>query len=665
MLKTIPAVALLLLLVHPLCAQKVPGEFGTVGKDVLDMTAYEKDPDAEAVILFDVGESVFFDKDGGYDIRFTRTKRIKILTRAGLDQAEVSIPFYVDGDGKTERIVSIEAYSYTFENGGYFKKALDQQKVYEERVNDRWRAKKFAFPNVKEGSAIEYKYVLETPFHFNLPDWQFQDRIPTVYSQYTAKMIPFYEYHFIAQGIKKFDFQESKVGQVDRIFGSYSESYGANVGTGVKFKDMIHTYVVKDSPAFKDEAYITSPNDYLAKLDFQLAKFHHLRGGSTDIITTWPELTKALLKHEKFGRYTNSAERIAKKLLATELQLGQENNLEKSKQIIEYVKANFSWNGYYGRYASKSPKELLNQKTGNAADINLFLTALLNAAGIPAHPVLISTRDHGKIKANYPFEHFFNYVLVMVAIENQSFLADGTEEMIAYNKIPPRCINEKGLVIRKEEVNWVDLYSNAQSLENKTIILKPDAKSLLASITVMTQSTEFEALNYRNLFKNDSSKIKEFLLNNGFKQVSHVKTLNFEKVGMPYVMSYAGETAIERIDNKLIVSPFLQFPIRENKLTQKKRAYPVDFIYSKKETFRSIIDIPEGYKVLSMPEAYVLDNELAEISLKYQLINNTVEANATYHFKKSMYVSEEYARIQHYFDMIVKKFNEQLVFEEI
>ncbi len=654
--------------VFPVLAQKIPGEFGIITKDELALTRYDKDPLAEAVVLFDAGESVFFDTNDGYDIRFTRTKRIKILNRAGIDFAEISIPFYVDGFGATEKITSIVAYTYNMEDGRLFKKALDPGKVYEEKINERWRAKKFVFPDVKEGSVIEYKYVLETPFHFNLPDWHFQDRIPTVYSQYIVKMIPFYEYSFLGQGITKFDFHESRVDKAERTWGTVSKVYGSNVGDGIEFTDMIHTYVLKDIPAFRDESFITSADDYLAKIDFQLSKFNSPRGGSKTIITTWPELTKALLKEETFGKYTNGATRLARKILETEIKLDQKSNLEKSEQIIAWVKANFNWNGYNSKYTSKSPKDFLTQKSGNAADINLFLVAMLNAAGIEAHPVIISTRAHGKIKVNYPFNHFFDYVLVLVNADDKPFLTDGTEAMLAFNRIPPRCINEKGLVVKEtkgEEVMWVDLYSNIQSADIKKINLTLDPQNLVANTTVTVQSTEFEALGYRNLYKDDSLKLKEALLSKGFTDVAKVKTFNYDKTSAPYTMAYEGKTALEKIDNKLVISPFLEFPIKENKLTQKTRAYPVDFIYAKKEDLTTFISIPDGYKVVSVPETYELDNALATINLKYVVRGNVVEGIANYHFKKGVYVSEEYARIKYYLDMIVKKFNEQLVLEEI
>jgi hypothetical protein len=449
MKKIIRALFILLLLSQNTFAQTPSIEFGVINQNEINMTTYPADPQAEAVVLFDLGDSRFIDTEQGYDILFTRIRRVKILSRAGIKYSEVSIPLYHKGVN-SEIVKSIEAFSYNLVNGKLEKTPLDQSTVYKEKINDQWDVKKFAMPDVRPGTIIEFKYVVETPYHFNLPDWEFQDRIPTVYSKYTVRMIPFYEYVFIAQGVARFDSQESKKDPEKRTWGTVVQSYGQNIGSGFEFQDLIHTYVMKNLPAFRDESYITSISDYIVKIDFQLAKFHSPQGSNEDIISTWPLLIDGLLKEDAFGKYLNSCERAAKTILEKELQVENKTELEKCQTIIDYVKSKFSWDGFSNMAASKSVKDLINLKKGNPAEINLLLTALLNSAGIKASPVILSTRDHGKIKSNYPFISFFNYVIVLVKLENQSFLADGADSFTPFNSIPPKCINEKGLIINKD-----------------------------------------------------------------------------------------------------------------------------------------------------------------------------------------------------------------------
>ena len=57
-------------------------KFGQFSDYEVTLNQYDKDPEAEAIILFDIGASTFFLTDRGYDIRFKRKKRIKILSKS-------------------------------------------------------------------------------------------------------------------------------------------------------------------------------------------------------------------------------------------------------------------------------------------------------------------------------------------------------------------------------------------------------------------------------------------------------------------------------------------------------------------------------------------------------------------------------------------------------
>ena len=104
---------------------------------------------------------------------------------------------------------------------------------------------------------------------------------------------------------------------------------------------------------------------------------------------------------------------------------------------------------------------------------------------------------------------------------------------------------------------------------------------------------------------------------------------------------------------------------RKNKLTQNERNFPVDFVYPRTEEFDIIINIPEGFKVSELPEAYSLKTELVEIDAKYTKTGDVIKINAIYSFKKGLYYASEYLKIKSYMDTIVKRFNSEIVFEKV
>lgn len=644
-------------------SQQLKKEFGQIDNDEIELRSYKKEPLAGAVILFDIGETKFIDTENGYDIQFTRHKRIKIFNKSAFENAEVSIPYYVDENGKAEEVKSIEATTYNYENEKLIKQRLDPSTIYDEKFDQKWRNKKFVFPNIQEGSILEFTYVLVSPFHFNLPAWEFQDKIPTIYSEYEVSMIPFYEYVYRTQGISEFDYTQSVIANEKRNWRGATNTYGQNLDRGTRFQDYVHTYVLKDVPAFKDESYISSVNDYIIKIDFQLAKFNSPNGASREIISTWTKLTEALIRSDNFGKYQNSCSSYAKKILKENLNISGLSEQEKSIKIIEYVKNNFNWNGDNSKYASMSSKEFITKKSGNSADINLFLIALLNTAKIDSHPVIVSTRNHGKINGNYPFDRYTNYVFAMVNTSSP-FFSDGTENLLPYNRLPSRCLNEKGLIVSNDITDrWLKIENSIPSIEKNIISIEIDPELLDASFDVLVQSTEYDAYHYRRAFKNDTTLLNEFY-SDKIGIINEVKTLKYNDVTSPYFINLKGIYETDKLGQNIVINPFLNLGMSKNELTQKERKYPVDFVYPSNEIFEITLIIPPGFKLNTLPESYHMDNELAEINLNYSFSENILSVEGNYNFKKSLYVSSEYSRIKSYFDIIIKKFNEKIVLEK-
>ncbi|WP_420387187.1 transglutaminase domain-containing protein [Roseivirga sp.] len=664
MKRTLILIVLLWASLFTLKAQTQKIQLGAPSQEELQMTSFDKDPEAEAVVLYDKGSSYFhFDQERGYVIQFTRTKRIKILTEAGKDYGNIEIQAYKNSADSRERITSFKAFSHNLSLGSVEKREVGLDDIYEEEINAYWSLFKVAIPNVKPGTIIEYEYVLETPFLSNPPDWKFQNRIPTVYSEYVLNAIPFYEYTFAAQGIRRFDYRNSKTSSVDRTFGSVVESYGRNIGSGVKFNDVIHTFVMKDLPAFRDEEYITSVEDYIQKLDFQLAVVHRPTGSSEELMTDWNTMIATLLDSRYIGKYMDDSEKAAKKEILKEIDLGNGSNLEKSISIVNHFKDNYRWNELAGKGTSNKAKDVIESKTGNVGELNLLLIGTLRAAGITAKPVILSTRNNGKIKKEFPYDPAFNYVIVMVEADGKAFLADVTEPLLSFDRIPIRAINDNGLIL-EETAPWIDLRVNPLSQNIRQFEIKLNPESSKASVVLNNQLTEFEAYRSKITYDDDTDKIKEYYEKRGFEVTDEIKTANYNRSRAPYLIQTNIDFDLGQLDGKLFFSPFLHFPISENNLTQKERTYPIDLIYPISNSYEASILIPEGYELIQNVESYDLSTPLISIDVKSEIEGNMLKITGEYTFKKAIYEPNEYSALKNQINLIIEKFNQEVVLEK-
>ncbi|MCL3778893.1 DUF3857 domain-containing protein [Prolixibacteraceae bacterium JC049] len=648
-MKTLTFLLLLFIFSIPLYAQTTTHKFGRLNPSDISLTKYSKFPDADAIVLFDLGKSRFVLTDNGFDIHFTRHRRVKILNQAGIKHANFEIPFYNSKDGEVELVTNVKVLTYNIEDNTVKQTALDRKQFFKERINKNWQVLKFAAPNVRMGSVIDIYYQIETPFIFNLPDWEFQCSIPTILSQYKVGMIPFYSYVFVAKGLSKFDIYHEKKSIGERTFATIS------------FKDMQYTYGMKDIPEFKDESFISTREDYLMKIDFQLAKIISPEGVTRPIMTTWKSLSKDLMKHQHFGRYIKRAKSMSSKILTTDI--AQQNDQKKLESIVQFIKDKFSWNGTSSKYVTKNLKTLLKQKEGNSAELNLLLIGLLQSAKIDAKPVLISTRSHGKIYEDYPFEHFLNYPLVMVNMNNKVILLDATEKKLPYTSLPPRCLNDKGLVINTSKEQWIQIAEeNTSNTISKIKIENIDANSHKATVQLSRITTGLDALSFRNKVSDSDSAIKYFKEAFSTIEKTHIKNQN--KYKAPFIVSCKGIIEPECIQDKIILKPFLNLFSTSSPFTQRERTYPIDFTYKRAQKFESVIVIPDGYKVIAKPKPIKWNNEAIFVQANSSSTNNKLNVSIEYQFKKSIYPPKDYKSIKFYWNNIIKAINEQIILQK-
>lgn len=630
-------------------AQEVYKEFGIISPDEYRMTSHPTDSAAEAVVLYDIGSSRFNSTSNGFEIHYERATRIKIFTEAGLKWAEIEIPFYREGD-IYEEIYELEAISYVFDDGVIKKIPLDLKNTYTEKINESWQVRKFALPNIKPGSIIEYRYKIASQYIFHLREWYFQWSIPVLYSEYSTSMVPFYAYSYIIQGTKKEEVELTS--SEDKM----NTRYFANVA----YHDLRHKFVRKNIPAFRSEDYISNVDDYIAKIIFQLSQVNYPHGGTEQIMSTWEKLIDDMLKNDDFGKFVSKASRAAEKVFDLD-QLKIKPEQEKFDEVIDYVKNNFLWNQRNGIYTSKSPSKLMEEKTGNAADINLFAVGLLNSAGIKSFPMLISTRRNGKILTDYPFLTYFNYVVILSTIDGRIVLTDATDVLARNDRISEKCINDAGLIIDRENPRWVSTEPLFPSLI--TTSLRMDFKHPgEISVELLKVLNEYDALRFKQLYAEKKEKITDtFERDNIAVNDSSLQMKDPLQRSRSQHYKYTCNYRPDYVNGKLYIAPFLYESLMENPLKEKERTYPVDFTYKRSEQFSCKIRIPEGYRLEYLPANKETDNSLFSLSYLTKVSDDVIDVSMQYLLKKSIYLPEEYQQIKKCLDDIVEKSREKIV----
>lgn len=193
----------------PALGQINPAQLGRITLRELRETVYPDDTAAHAVILQETGEA-YFDNQRGLRLVFSYYGKIKIQDAEGLSAANISIPVY-RGEQGDEEVIGIKAFSYNLEGSRIVKTELSHKAVFEEDVAGNVTLKKFTFPNARSGSVLEYTYELYSPYLFTYRDWVFQHSIPTIRSEYWARIPGNFIYNIRLVGPFELSLNESAV----------------------------------------------------------------------------------------------------------------------------------------------------------------------------------------------------------------------------------------------------------------------------------------------------------------------------------------------------------------------------------------------------------------------------------------------------------------------
>jgi hypothetical protein len=648
-------------------------KFGQVSEAEVKMTTYPKDSSASAVVLYDFGDVSFrYNQSEGFMLDYEVHVRLKILKKDAFDAGNVKLHYFPT---RKERITELRGFTYNYENGKVEKLKLEKDAIFDEKVDNDHSIKKFALPNLKEGSVIEYSYKKTSESYFTLPVWQFQSVHPVVWSEYRTAVPEYFSYVSNSQTYHPFHISERDEKSGSLGLTTRSEETLTDRGTlshhNVTFKVNTNRWVMKDVPAFLNEKFITSRRDCINLIELQLASTQFPQQPLKPVLNSWDKLVEELLTREDYGGYIDK--RGPLKDLVSGLVAGKATPKEKMEVIYNYVKNTIQYNDEDGIMVGQKLKEVLEKRKGSSAEINLLLVAMLQEAGLQAHPILLSTRWHGKINPTYPILNKFNYSVAYVAIGEEEHLLDATDPKRPLDMLPVDALSEHGLVVAKGSAPiWASLLNRYKATQTlfASLVLSPDGL-LKGEMTVTL--TGYEALHARNnLVKKEDKAVSE---SDGEAEeadefaklkVSYENEKEYDKP-LKGKIAYESSAHAEVGGDRIYLSPMLDFKTEENPLKADARLFPVDFAYPFDEVYYINIALPEGYVVEEIPKS--VREMFGDKTVKYEYLASSpnptmIQIVCKLNVARALYSPEEYADLRNLFAHFVAKQNEQVVLKK-
>lgn len=598
------ATAGLCLLAATAQAQDEPIKFGKLdAKEAAALLASPTPDSAAAEVLCDFGQSGIQGKKDGFELRFERTARLLIRRSAGYEHATVRVYLYHEPkNGQREEIQQLKGFTYNLAGGALSKEPLRTEAVFSKKINERLDEYAFTLPNVREGSILEFTYVVRSPFLFNLQDWQFQQDIPVRWSEYRTVIPSFYRYKEITRTYWPFTVNETGTKPYSTAYRETPETYGGAAGNAEKMYNittqaLTRRWAIKNLPAFHSEPFMTTRRDYLSRVDFELERIQFSPDSAPQFIAgNWPEIEKELLEDERFGLYLKANSPVT--TLAAALR-PVPNPTERAQAVRQLVMQQVAYDDTPASHVrpGSTAKRITEQRKGNAAEVNLLLVAALRAAGLDAQPLLLSTRSHGRMQTELPVVSQFNYVVAHVTLpDNKELLLDATDASLPHTLLPENCLNGQGRLLGPAG-RWVNLMETSPTLLYTRAQLTATPQGELRG-SIRQEYAGYAASSHRRplpeLRQNWQKAHPDWQISKAEVAAPDVS----RPVALELTASLPGGEAPAAT---LYLRPLQQLITSSNPFQASERLFPVDFATVQRVEWATDLTLPAGYAVAGLP----------------------------------------------------------------
>lgn len=629
--------------------------YGKIEQADLELKACDFEKDANAEVLFEKG-SAYYGADL-YSITNEIHRRIKIFNDNGKTAADIHIPYY--GGNHLEYVTGIQAQTVNLVDGKVEITKLDKKLIYTKAI-DKWRNEiTFTMPNVKPGCIIEYKYNWNTNNFFDVPDWDFQDKIPVRYSEYTTSIPDIFYFrqqpHLTMPLVKSSHTSEARSLQD----GTNSSPYTLE----------IETRAMANIPSLPDEPFMSSFRDNVQNIRYQLVSMRPIGGFAKTGSDTWAKVGGTLIDDEDFGgqlkRKLNNEEVIIAKAKALK------TDDEKIAYIFNEVKNAMKWNGIDDWYTIDGTYRAWENKTGNSAEINLILFHLLKQSGLEVYPMVVSTREHGKVSPYYTSTIQFNRAVAYIPVDStKNYILDATGKYNLYNETPAELLNSSGLFIDKPKNQYDMVFLHKETPVRQVVLIsgeiKPNGK--LEGKAEISSSSYNKISAIERYKKDGEKKYIEFLSDkdNNLK-ISSIKMENMDVDSLPLTQKIDFNLDLAGSDeNYIYLNPNLFTSLKTNPFLSEKRMTDIDFGYRQNYTISSVYKIPAGYKADALPKSVTIVMPDKSVSFKRLVAeqDGSIVVRYSINYNKISYPKDDYPDFHEFFKKMHEMLNEQIILKK-
>jgi hypothetical protein len=633
-------------------AQTIPinKRWGKVSKEEVEMTEYQLDTAATALILFEKKHvTVDFNSTGDIGQTIDVHKRIKILKEDGIDWGDFVIMRYLSSTAR-ESVLGIEVVTYNMENGKVVTTKMSKDFIYEEEYSSNYHKISFYAQDVKVGSVIEVKYKVTSDIYWTIDDIYFQKTIPVNMSEVEVRVPGMFTFNKKLRGSHHVDYETDIE---PRSIGAYQYEMGVD-----KFRTV-------DVPAFKYEPYIYYHDQFFLAASYDIRSLNIPGSMTQEYGVTWGDVDVSYRDSDIMTRFRSHCHF---KDQVDALPKDATDDPARIASAVTLVKDNVVWNERY-RVTPEPLAQVVKARSGSNADINCLIAGCLREMGYTVDMVFVKFRTSGHLldfqPERFPFDTF---ILKVTAEDGSEYFLDGGSNHAYINVLPPDFLVPNARMIKYSGTgHWVDLTKLSRNSTVQTInaTLTDDMRLQGSYVAKYTGVRSYAAKENYADYADEDAYISDIESDYG---------VEIDEAAFKEAKDYSASTSVEFTFYKdldtagdyIYVNPFLERFHSADSFQSIDREYPLDFPSAYAITYLFTFTIPEGYAVDQLPEnkSFRFDPIGSNVRCISAVRGNTVQVSYSFTLGKMFCEVAHYKDLRTYWQYLAEIYDSVLVLKK-
>jgi len=577
-------------------------DFPPISPEELKMASLPQQPGAPAVIL--MREEVDDDMHNVQSVH----ERIKILTEAGREYANVEIPY-------SRRSFTVGGISgRTTHNDGSIAnlegKAFDKTVIKSGDV--KVNVKTFTLPDVQVGSIIEYKYELRYDDHLLFaPQWDVQQDLFQRHTYF--KYIPFQNHGSmevqlahgqVASGVAWTPFLGvNKSPQIHRNEAAES-SYMSAQGQATHWVDLD----LDNVPAFVEEPYMPPPSMLRWRVYFYYQESLKPEDYWKSQGKFWSKDVEGFIGRDKgIGSAlakligpSDLPEQKVRKIYAYVAQMENQDYIpERTKNEAKVLQIKIN----------KGAEDVLANRSGTHDELNRLFVSMVRAAGLPASMIWVPDRSREIFLKQYLSTRQFDAEIAIVSLDGKEVYLDPGSKFCPYGILDWRFSAVGGLKLNSKGADFGEtpFPTYKQSVMTRMADLSLDMNGtahgkvalVFKGITAMLKRQEGGKTDVDGRKKILEDELRDELPGNS--EISLTNSPEWDSAESPLIAEFKVSFPFAVLSGKRLLLQQHLFQVDgKSRFPSAKRVNPVYFRYPWQEADEVHISVPAGIEVESL-----------------------------------------------------------------